>query len=246
MDNDKVLVIGGSGSIGLEVVKTLHSKGYNILATGNKVKKSFFFSSLGHKASAKIQYISCDFSNLQNTKKFVHKIKSQNNNIHYLINCSGALNRESFETESETHFQKIMNINFFSPRLIIKYFLKKMKIKKKGVILNFSSQVSRFPHPNAGTSYEISKVCLESLSRHIAYSYGKYGIRSNIISPGTIKSKMQKNMSKKAFNILKEKIPLKKIGAPQDVANLVSFLISEKGSYINGANINISGGSILD
>ena len=57
---------------------------------------------------------------------------------------------------------------------------------------------------------------------------------------------MQKNMSKKAFKILKEKIPLKKIGNPTDVTNLIEFLVSNKSSYINGANINISGGSILD
>ena len=57
---------------------------------------------------------------------------------------------------------------------------------------------------------------------------------------------MQKNMSKKAFKILKEKIPLKKIGNPTDVTNLIEFLVSNKSSCINGANIIISGESILD
>jgi len=246
MKNLKVLIIGGSGSLGIEVVRNLLSKGYYVLATGNKVTKKKFFSKINKNLVRKCEYFSCDFSNPINTKSFLTKINKLHNNIYSIVNCSGALNRQNFETETDDQFEKIMNINFFSPRLIIKNIIKCMKKRGKGVILNLSSQVSRFPHPNAGTSYEISKICLESLSRSIAYNFGKYGIRSNIISPGTIKSKMQINMSKKAFKILKEKIPLGKIGSPPDIAHLVDFLISEKSNYINGANINISGGSILD
>jgi len=246
MRENKVLIIGGSGSIGIEVVKSLISKGYYVLATGNKVKKNSFFKKIGKSYSKKCEYFSYDFSNINNTKVFLKKINKLHKNINLVINCSGALNRTNFETETDDQFQKIMNINFFSPRLIIKNIIPSMKKKKRGIILNFSSQVSKFPHPNAGTSYEISKICFEGLSRNIAFNFGKYGIRSNIISPGTIKSNMQKNMSKKAFKILKEKIPLKKIGNPKDVTNLIEFLVSNNASYINGANINISGGSLLD
>lgn len=246
MKNIKILIIGGSGSIGIELVRSLISKDYYVIATGNKVKKKSFFKKIGKSCPKTCEYFSYDFSNIKNTKVFLKKINKLHKDIHLVINCSGAINRKNFETETDDQFQKIMNINFFSPRLIIKNLIRSMKKKKRGIILNFSSQVSKFPHPNAGTSYEISKICLESLSRNIAFNFGKYGIRSNIISPGTIKSKMQKNMSKKAFKILKEKIPLKKIGNPTDVTNLIEFLVSNKSSYINGANINISGGSILD
>jgi 3-oxoacyl-[acyl-carrier protein] reductase len=72
--------------------------------------------------------------------------------------------------------------------------------------------MSKIPHPNAGPSYEISKSALVTLSRHIAYNYAKYNIRSNIISPGTIKSKMQISMKTLALNNLKKNIPLKRLG----------------------------------
>jgi 3-oxoacyl-[acyl-carrier protein] reductase len=106
--------------------------------------------------------------------------------------------------------------------------------------------MSKIPHPNAGPSYEISKSALVALSRHIAFNYAKYNIRSNIISPGTIKSKMQSTMKKNILLNIKKIIPLQRFGKPVEIAKLVKFLLSNESSYITGADIKISGGSILD
>ena len=147
MKNIKILIIGGSGSIGIELVRSLISKDYYVIATGNKVKKKSFFKKIGKSCPKNCEYFSYDFSNIKNTKAFLKKINKLHKDIHLVINCSGAINRKNFETETDDQFQKIMNINFFSPRLIIKNLIRLMKKKKKRCNFKFFLTSFKVPSP---------------------------------------------------------------------------------------------------
>jgi 3-oxoacyl-[acyl-carrier protein] reductase len=232
-----ILILGGTGSIGKYVVNELDNK-----------KNHLIILSLNYKfiPSSRRTYYKFDLSETHNVQNFIKNIFHNHGFVENFVNCAGAINRENLLTENFLEFQKIFNINFASPMIIMRELVQKMKKKKRGNFINISSQMSKIPHPNAGPSYEISKSSLVTLSRHIAYNYAKYNIRSNIISPGTIKSKMQISMKKVALNNLKKNIPLKRLGKPEEVAKLVKFLLSEDSSYITGADIKLSGGSILD
>jgi NAD(P)-dependent dehydrogenase (short-subunit alcohol dehydrogenase family) len=232
-----ILILGGTGSIGKYVVNELDNK-----------KNHLIILSLGDKfiSSSRRTYYKFDLSETHNVQNFIKNIFHNHGFVENFVNCAGTINRENLLTENFLEFQKIFNINFASPMIIMRELVRKMKTKRKGNFINISSQMSKIPHPNAGPSYEISKSALVTLSRHIAYNYAKYNIRSNIISPGTIKSKMQISMKRVALNNLKKNIPLKRFGKPEEVAKLVKFLLSEDSSYITGADIKLSGGSILD
>ena len=232
-----ILILGGTGSIGKYVVNELDNK-----------KNHLIILSLNDKfiSSSRRTYYKFDLSETHNVKNFIKNIFHNHGFVENFVNCAGTINRENLLTENFLEFQKIFNINFASPMIIMRELVQKMKKKKRGNFINISSQMSKIPHPNAGPSYEISKSSLVTLSRHIAYNYAKYNIRSNIISPGTIKSKMQISMKRVALNNLKKNIPLKRLGKPEEVAKLVKFLLSEDSLYITGADIKLSGGSILD
>jgi 3-oxoacyl-[acyl-carrier protein] reductase len=232
-----ILILGGTGSIGKYVVNELDNK-----------KNHLIILSLNYKfiPSSRRTYYKFDLSETHNVQNFIKNIFHNHGFVENFVNCAGTINRENLLTENFLEFQKIFNINFASPMIIMRELVQKMKKKKRGNFINISSQMSKIPHPNAGPSYEISKSSLVTLSRHIAYNYAKYNIRSNIISPGTIKSKMQISMKRVALNNLKKNIPLKRLGKPEEVAKLVKFLLSEDSSYITGADIKLSGGSILD
>jgi|694.fasta_scaffold51138_6 3-oxoacyl-[acyl-carrier protein] reductase len=231
-----ILILGGDGSIGKAVVEELNKSNYNLII-------------ISKKKYLKIQdnyYYKFDLNQLKNIKKFVKKIQKRHGFIENFVNCAGTINRKNYLTESFSAFNKVLNVNFIAPMLIMKELINDMKFQKKGSLVNLSSQMSKIPHPNAGASYEISKSSLVTLSRHIASNFAKFNIRSNIISPGTIKSSMQSTMSSSILKNLKNKIPLGRLGTPAEVAKLVKFLISEDSSYITGTDIKIAGGSILD
>lgn len=232
-----ILILGGTGSIGKHIVNELDNKKNHLIILS--LEKKFI-------SSKTRTYYKFDLSKIYNVKNFCKVIYKNHGFIENFVNCAGIINRKNLLTENIFEFEKIFNINFTSPMIIMKELVQKMKKKRKGNFINISSQMSKIPHPNAGPSYEISKSALVSLSRHIAYHYAKYNIRSNIISPGTIKSKMQVSMNKLAFNNLKKKIPLKRLGRPYEIAKLVKFLLSKDSAYMTGADIKISGGSILD
>jgi 3-oxoacyl-[acyl-carrier protein] reductase len=232
-----ILILGGTGSIGKYVVNELDNK-----------KNHLIILSLSDKfiSSSRRTYYKFDLSETHNLQNFIKKIYHNHGFIESFVNCAGSINRKNLLSESFLDFKKIFNINFFSPMIIMRELVRKMKTKRKGNLVNLSSQMSKIPHPNAGPSYEISKSALVALSRHIAFNYAKYNIRSNIISPGTIKSKMQSTMKKNILLNIKKIIPLQRFGKPVEIAKLVKFLLSNESSYITGADIKISGGSILD
>lgn len=238
-----ILILGALGTIGIKILEKFIKKEphsvYFLFEKNNKelnkiYKKFKFF---------KIKLFSLDLSKKVNQAK-IKNIK--NYKIDVFINASGDINRKKFLEENDAEWSRIMNVNLNNPMKLIKAILPNMIKNKYGKIINFTSQVIKKTHSAASPSYEISKAGLLSLNRYLCKNFAKHQINFNTIMPGTIKSEMQRNISKLDFNKIKKDIPQKRLGNPEEVAELVFFLCSEEASYINGASINISGGSILD
>ncbi len=242
-----VLVIGASGSIGEIVVKNLLQEGYFVIASSKnekKFKRKFKSQLLKHKKH--FHFYRNDLADTKATERFISNVTAKYKSINYFINCAGKINRKNFNEETIEEYNEVLNTNFVSPMIIVKELLKKMKLKNFGKIINLSSQMAKIPHPGAAPSYEISKSSINTLTRHLVKKYAQYNIYLNVISPGTIKSDMQKTMKISKLKEIISNIPSKKLGNPQDVANLVLYLFSNKSNYINGAVININGGSLLE
>ena len=241
LNKKNILILGATGSIGSQVLDDLKKiNKYNIIGIGFKTKINF------NKNLKNVFFYSCDLKKIKNTQLLIKKILMKFKKIDIFINCAGAISRKGFEIEDLKNFQNFFNLNFLSSMIIIKKVIGTMKKRKKGHIIQLSSQVSKIPHIKGSLSYEISKACQNILSRHLAHHYGKYNIYSNALLVGTIKSKMQRTLSMSDINKIKSGIPLKRFGNPADISRLIKFLISDKNNYINGSLINISGGSILD
>ncbi len=236
-----ILITGATGSIGQEVVKLFDKKNkYNLILSGSKkssvtkLKKKF----------RKKNYIFLVIDFLSFNKKTINFLKKIKIDIY--INCAGIINRQDFLDEKLLDMRKLFMINYETPVQISKIILKKMRKQKYGRIVYLNSQMSKLIHPNASASYACSKSALQAFTRHAAKYCGAYNINVNGIMAGTIKSKMQNNLDKKILKKMINNIPLKRIGEKSEVAEMIYFLCSEKGNYVNGALINISGGSILD
>lgn len=238
-----ILILGVAGTIGIRILEKFIKKEphsiYFLFVKNNKdlkiihkkfnfFKKKLFTLNLAKKISKKT------IKNIQNFK------------IDVFINATGDINRKNFFEENDADWNRIINVNLNNPMKLIKAVLPNMIKNNYGKIINFTSQVIKKTHSAAAPSYEVSKTGLSSLNRYLSKNFAKHNINFNTIMPGTIKSKMQKDISKLDFNKIKKDIPQKRLGTAEEVAELVFFLCSKEASYINGASINISGGSILD
>ena len=120
-----------------------------------------------------------------------------------------------------------------------------MKKNHYGKIINITSQMAFVPHPNASPSYEVSKAGLSALTRHLALLYAKFGITVNSLAPGSIDTDLPKSMSKEWRDMIKNAIPMGRLGEVGEVASAALFLATSMSSYITGTTLHVGGGSLM-
>jgi len=120
-----------------------------------------------------------------------------------------------------------------------------MKEMNKGSVILLTSQMAFMPHPSASPSYEVSKAGITALVRHLAFQYAPYNVRINSLAPGSIDTDMPKSMSELAREKLRNGVPMKRLGEPEEVAQCALFLASGMSSYVTGTTIHVNGGSLM-
>tara|TARA_B100000780_G_C21078339_1_gene434200 strand:- start:405 stop:1112 length:708 start_codon:yes stop_codon:yes gene_type:complete len=221
----KALVTGGTKGIGKSIVKELKKK-YIVYYTGreNRKIKNYFQLNLSDQSSVN--------SFIKETSKL---------NFEILVNNAGINNIKYFNLYKPLEIQEMLNVNLINLTLITKALLKNMIKKKWGRIINISSIWGVNPCKKR-TVYSMTKSALISFSKSLAIEYGRYNISTNSISPGFIMTDLtKKSLSTSQLKSLKKKVPLLRFGSPEEIADIVMFLCSEK-NYINGTNIVADGG----
>ena len=161
-----------------------------------------------------------------------------------LVNNAGERQRKKFNKISEKDIKNIFEVNFFSifnlMQIFSNYLLKK---KLKGSIVNLGSIVGNLGF-NELAGYASTKTALIGLTKSFATEMATKNIRANIVNPGFTKTSFYKKFKKrkKLYNWTLSRIPMRRWGNSNEVANLICFLLSDKSSYINGESINIDGG----
>ncbi len=231
------LVTGGTGGIGEAIIERLVKDGYKVNFTfGSDVDKakaieSKYTNVTGYQFGAK--------NDLASFESFIEQFDQ----IDLLVNNLGITNDKLLARMNEEDFNNVIDINLNSAFKMCKVVLKKMSKQKSGNIINMSSVIGITG--NIGqANYAASKGALISFSKSIAYEYARKGINVNVVAPGFIKTKMTDKLNEKVVEDIISKVPLKRMGQPSDVANVVSFLASEDASYITGQTIVVDGGMI--
>ncbi len=167
--------------------------------------------------------------------------------LHALVNNAGISPKgadntrmTSLTTSIET-WMSVFHVNFLAPILLARGLFDELK-RGGGTVVNLTSIVGVRVHPFAGTAYATSKAALACLTREMAHDFAPHGIRVNAISPGEIRTDI---LSPDAEARLAPIIPMRRIGTPEEVANVVFFLCSEAASYVTGEEIQINGGQHL-
>ncbi|MEO0300257.1 MAG: SDR family oxidoreductase, partial [candidate division WOR-3 bacterium] len=186
-------------------------------------------------------YIKCDLSKKEEMDKFVEEIKSKEERIDILVNNAGITKDNLLLRLKDEDFNEIINVNLKSIFILSREISKLMIKEKRGVIINISSVVGLTG--NAGQSiYSLTKSGIIGFTKSLAKELGGRNIRVIAVAPGYIETKMTENLPEEIKKRYLESIPLKRAGKPEEVAELVSFLASDKASYITGTCIVIDGG----
>ncbi|GJQ86283.1 hypothetical protein Trydic_g8979 [Trypoxylus dichotomus] len=160
-----------------------------------------------------------------------------------VINCAG-ITRDNFLLKlSEADFDEVIDVNLKGTFLVVQIFAKALVENgiNSGSFINMASIIGKIG--NIGqTNYAASKAGVELLTKSAAKEFGKFGIRCNSILPGFIQTPMTETIPDKVKTKLLSMIPLNRYGQPQEIAEVATFLASDRSSYINGASIEITGG----
>jgi 3-oxoacyl-[acyl-carrier protein] reductase len=190
-------------------------------------------------------FIKTDVSSSNDVNKMMNSVVTEYGCVDILINNAGILDDAQLVKMTEETWDRVININlkgiFLCGQAAAKVMIEK---ENGGVILNTSSVVGLYG--NFGQSnYVASKAGVIGMTKTWARELGKHNIRVNAIAPGFMKTEIIKDMPEKIINYMKEKVYLKRMGEPEDIANAFLYLASDMGKYVNGTVLSVDGGVVV-
>ena len=238
------VITGGTRGIGKQIALELAQNGYDI-ATNYRTENDDLKDLINQveELGVKINTYKCDVSNFENTEEFIKNVISDFGKIDVLINNAGITKDGLLMRMKKEDFEDVIDVNlvgtFNITRNVIPYMIK----AKGGRIVNISSVVG--VSGNAGqTNYSASKAGIIGFTKSLAKEVASRNILVNAVAPGFIETNMTDVLKQEVKDEIAKNIPLKRMGTPQDVANVVKFLASEDSSYITGQVISVDGGMI--
>jgi NAD(P)-dependent dehydrogenase (short-subunit alcohol dehydrogenase family) len=248
--NGKVAVItGATGGIGFAVAKRLGKDGYTVVLNGIEDEAGAERVKELKAEGITAEYYGFDVTDDQAVTSNINKIGKKYGKIDLLVNNAGGLGgRSRFEEMTTEFYRFVMALNldstFFASRAAIPF----LKKGKNASIINYTSNAAwNAGGPGAGI-YGTSKAGVHTLTRALAKDLAEYGIRVNAVSPGTIDTPFHaqiKSTKPEVFASWKNSIMLGRLGKPEDVASVVSFLASDDAAFITAETIQIGGGQAL-
>lgn len=234
-----VFITGGGSGIGEATAIAFAENHANVVIVGRNENRLKRVANMNNK----IKYMVCDVSDKEKVWKTIDYIFENLGKIDIVVNAAGVINIKKSDDSQDD--KQIMDINFFGTFYVCERVIQQLIISsKEASIVNIAS----INGVNGGThyfSYAASKGAVISYTKGIARKYGERGIRINAISPGDIITSMAYDANPNLKDNLEEiikKYPLRRLGKPNDVANVVLFLASDKASFITGQNIIVDGG----
>lgn len=232
------LVTGGSKGIGKACVQKLAEDGFKVIIhyrSGEQEAKELA------ESIPEASTIHADLSEQQSTLDMMKEIKSAHGRLDVLVNNAGVCIDQLLMLAKEDSFDTMFNTNIKSNFLLCKAASRLMLKKKWGRIINITSVVGHMGNPGQSL-YSSTKGALTSFTKSIASELASVGITCNCVAPGFIQTAMTGKLNDEQKEKLMEKIPMKRMGVPEDIANSVSFLASDAASYVTGTTIHVNGG----
>lgn len=250
LHNDVSWVTGAAGGLGQAISRKLAEQGSHLILSDinedalNKLSESL------SEYNVEVMILPLDVSDTEAVWKGGQKIKERFGKIDILINNAGISPKGPkgpipFKDITIEDWNRVLAINLNGPFNCSQVALEMMVEQQSGRIVNICSQASRTYSPVTSAHYAASKSGLLGLSRKLAGDYGPSGIRVNVVVPGRIDTPMTKSVDEELSRQAALRTPLRRIGQPDEVADAVVYLVSNEASYVTGAVLEVTGGSLI-
>ena len=242
---DKVAMItGATRGIGKQIALTLANEGCNIVLN-YRTENDELIQAKNEIESKNVKCLTVqgDVTNFEDCKQMIERAINEFGKIDVLINNAGITKDMLLARMKEEDFKQVIDVNLVGTFNMTKNVISYMMKARNGRIINISSVVGIAG--NAGqTNYSASKAGIIGFTKSLAKEVASRNILVNAVAPGFIETNMTDVLKQEVKDEIAKNIPLKRMGTPKDVANVVKFLASEDSSYITGQVISVDGGMI--
>ena len=242
LNNKLAVITGGSRGIGFATAVKFLQEGARVVITASSCASA-------EKAAEKlkalypqavVEGIAPNLAVYDEVLEAFRGVEEKHGPIDILVNNAGLSESTPFTAYTEELFDRVMDLNVKGLVNATRAVVDSMAARGGGVILNTSSMVSLTGQPS-GLAYPASKFAVNGITVSLARELGPKGIRVNAVAPGITETDMMKAVPKEVIDPMIARIPLRRLGQPEDIANAFAFLASEEASYITGVVLSVDG-----
>jgi NAD(P)-dependent dehydrogenase (short-subunit alcohol dehydrogenase family) len=239
------VVTGGGGGIGRATALSLAKAGANVAAIDRDEKGLAATEAELHRHGGTHLVTSCDTTSAESVTAASNAIEKALGPCDVLVNTAAILRPGALDSLSLAEWNAVLAVNLTGYFLCAQIFGRQMRAQKRGSLVHVSS-IAGSNAQGASGAYSVSKAGVIMLSQQLANEWGPHGIRSNVVSPGMVITPMSQSFydTPGVTERRTAVTPMRRIGMPQDIADAVLFLASDRSAYVNGDEITVDGGYV--
>jgi 3-oxoacyl-[acyl-carrier protein] reductase len=246
LDGKVAMVTGASGGIGQAVCKTFAREGAAVVATDIVLQPCQKVVEEIEQSGGKAIALQTDVTSKTEVAHMVDTVMQKWGHIDILINNAGTISFGSIADMAEEEWDRVIRINLKSVFLCSQAVMGHMKKQKSGKIVNMGSLAGKVGGIVVGANYSASKAGVLCITLSLAKELGPYNINVNALAPGPTDTDMTRSFPPGVLDQTINQTPLKRQATPQDIANVILFLVTEDSRHITGEVIDVNGGIMMD
>ena len=242
---DKVAIITGSGQgIGKATALLFANEGAMVIVAEYNKDSGEAVASEIIEDGGKAWFVQVDISSRESVQSLISHVMDTHGSIGILVNNAGVIKDNTLENMTDEEFDRVISVNLRGTYNCTKEVAEIMREQGSGVILNAASVVALYG--NFGqTNYVASKAGIIGMTKVWARELGRDGIRVNAVAPGFISTDMTKDIPENVIEMMLKKVPLQRMGEPEEVASVYAWLASDEAGYVTGTVISVDGGVVV-
>lgn len=235
------LVTGATGAIGEAIARALHKQGAIVAISGTRREA---LDKLAGELGERVHVLPCDLGNAEQVEALVPAAEEAMQKLDILVANAGVNKDNLFVQLKDEDWDKVIAVNLTATFRLTRAAVTRMMRRRWGRIIGISSVVGFTGNPGQG-NYTASKAGMVGMLKSVAAEYARRNITANCIAPGIIVSAMTDKLNDKQREAIMARVPMGRLGTPQDIASASVYLASDEAAYVTGQTIHVNGGMAM-